>query len=261
MSVGTAAQSAARPAGALDAERGAAGAGGLPPGFGVDVADAALALARRFAHGGTLWCFAPAWPAHAHHVAVEFVHPVVVGTRALPAVAVSAEAGVAGLRTLCRAGDALVVVASSEEPAARRALARAPAWGLTTIWIGAGPRPAPGAADHVLWWEGEVPSQAAHTGRFVLSYHLLWELTHVCFEHPGLLEEPQVCSGPACVTCGDEGRLVEVLRLGEGGAVLVRAATGLEWADASLVEGVSPGSLVLVHAGSVLTVLAEGSGE
>ena len=28
------------------------------------------------------------------------------------------------------------------------------------------------------------------TGRFVLLYHLLWELTHVCFEHPGLLKPP-----------------------------------------------------------------------
>ena len=49
---------------------------GRPP---ADLAAAALALARRFAAGATLWCVAPAWPSHARHVAVEFVHPVIVG--------------------------------------------------------------------------------------------------------------------------------------------------------------------------------------
>ncbi len=37
-----------------------------------------------------MWCVAPAWPEHARHVAVEFVHPVIVGKRALPAVTVDA---------------------------------------------------------------------------------------------------------------------------------------------------------------------------
>lgn len=55
-----------------------------------DLAVAALAMARRFAGGATLWCVAPEWPAHARHVAVEFVHPVIVGKRALPAVVVPA---------------------------------------------------------------------------------------------------------------------------------------------------------------------------
>ncbi len=89
---------------------------------------------------------------------------------------------------------------------------RAPAWGADTIWIGSGPRPAAGSADHVLWVESDDPMVPA-TGRFVLMYHLLWELTHVCFEHPGLLtgrtrSAPTRCASPA----SDEGRL------GRGGA-------------------------------------------
>ena len=36
---------------------------------------------------------------------------------------------------------------------------RADAWGLTSVWIGAGPRPEPHAADHVLWIDG--PDDAA----------------------------------------------------------------------------------------------------
>ena len=54
-----------------------------------DLAGAALSLARRFAAGATMWCVAPEWPAHGRHVAVEFVHPVIVGKRALPAVNVA----------------------------------------------------------------------------------------------------------------------------------------------------------------------------
>ena len=53
------------------------------------LASTALALARRFAAGATLWCWAPGAPEHAQHVAVEFVHPVIMGKRALPAVAVA----------------------------------------------------------------------------------------------------------------------------------------------------------------------------
>ena len=62
-----------------------------------------LALARRFAAGATMWCLAPAWPEHARHVAVEFVHPVIVGKRALPAVSVVDPDPVAALRATASA--------------------------------------------------------------------------------------------------------------------------------------------------------------
>ena len=45
----------------------------------------------------------------------------------------------------------------------------------------------------MLWLDDPDPLVPA-TGRFVLLYHLLWELTHVCFEHPGLLTEPAECT-------------------------------------------------------------------
>ena len=50
--------------------------------------DAALTLARRFVRGDRLVVDAPSCPDHAHHVAVEFVHPVVAGARPLPALVV-----------------------------------------------------------------------------------------------------------------------------------------------------------------------------
>ena len=53
----------------------------------MDLAQASFTLAQRFSTGATMWCIAPACSPHAQHIAVEFVHPVVVGKRALPAVA------------------------------------------------------------------------------------------------------------------------------------------------------------------------------
>jgi hydrogenase maturation factor len=220
-----------------------------------DLAGTSLALARRFSSGATMWCVAIAWPHHANHVAVEFVHPVIMGKRALPAVAVTDPDPVPTLRALVRPGDILLAVGSSDEAALASALRRAAAWGVESVWIGAGPRPDAGAADHVLWADGPA-DRAAHAGGFVLLYHLLWELTHVCFEHPGLLKEtPETCEGPTCITCGDEGRLAEVIVSSEAGVVAVRTPAGAEEIDITLVGPVAAGDLVLVHAGSAIAVV------
>jgi hypothetical protein len=216
-----------------------------------ELAFAALALARRFADGATLWCWSPGAPDHAQHVAVEFVHPVIVGTRALPAVAVADGHVTATLRTMARAGDALVVV-SSGDAAIEGVLKRAEAWGLTAVWMGCGPRPDASSADHLLWL-GDDP-QAHHDGRLVLGYHLLWELTHVCFEHPGLLREPTAPEGPTCTTCSDEGRLGEVVT-SHGDDATIRTPCGIETVTTLLVGPVAPGDLVLVHAGTAITVV------
>src|SRR6185436_8139295 len=85
-------------------------------GLAHDLAAASLVMARRFSAGGTMWCVAPAWPAHGRHVAVEFVHPVIMGKRALPAVFVDTPDVVAELRVLVRAGDIVLAVADADEP-------------------------------------------------------------------------------------------------------------------------------------------------
>lgn len=54
-----------------------------------DPVDAALSLARAFTAGKRLVVSAEECVDHAHHVAVEFVHPVIAGARSLPAVVVS----------------------------------------------------------------------------------------------------------------------------------------------------------------------------
>jgi phosphoheptose isomerase len=221
------------------------------------LASAALALARRFADGATLWCVAPPWPAHARHVAVEFVHPVIVGKRALPAVSVDAATAVASVRMLARPGDVLLAVSASDDTVTADLLARADAWGLTSLWLGAGSRPAGVArADHVVWLPDAEPALAARSGDLVLLYHLLWELTHVVFEHPGLLARAEpVCDEEVCVTCSDEGRIAEVHAMLGDGLVEVLAGGRAERVDARLVADVSPGDLLLVHAGVAVTSL------
>jgi hypothetical protein len=227
-----------------------------------DLAAAALDLARRFHDGATLWVISPQWEPHAHHVAVEFVHPVIMGKRALPSVALVEPDPVAQARVASQPGDLLLAVASADEPAVVDAMRRAPAWGVLTLWIGSGPRPPAGAANHILWIDSEDPMVPA-TGTFVLMYHLLWELTHVCFEHSGLLKPECTDAGgsPAprgvCVTCSDEGRLGEVVLepADPAGRALVRTAHGEEWVDVTLLSDVAPNDLVLVHAGAAITRL------
>ena len=238
---------------------------GLSAELADDLAAAAFTLAKRFAAGATMWSIAPSWEPHALHIAVEFVHPVIMGKRALPAVALTGPDLVDVVRISVRPGDIVVAVSGADDPLVRSVMRRAPAWGATTIWIGSGARPAAGMADHVLWLDDPDPRVPA-TGGFVLFYHLLWELTHVCFEHSGLLkpEAAEVGAPPArggvCITCSDEGRLGEVVAPSVGGQAAVRTARGVEDVVTTLIDPVAAGELVLVHAGTAISRVDERDG-
>ena len=222
-----------------------------------DLARASLAMARRYnVPGATLWCTSAHWAFHAHHVAVEFVHPVIVGKRALAAMSVPIGADpVATLRASVRPGDMVLALAPADDRAVSDVMRRGPAWGVETIWIGHGERPPAGVADHVIWLDTEDTLQASE--QFVRLYHMLWELTHVCFEHPGLLKVPAAeCTEEVCITCSDEGRLAEVV-LVEDDEALVRTADGQERIDVSLIDPLpGPGDLVLVHAGIAIKAVS-----
>ena len=219
-----------------------------------DLAATAFTLAKRFAAGATMWSIAPSCEPHALHIAVEFVHPVIMGKRALPAVALTGPDLVDLVRVSVRPGDIVVGVSGADDAQVRSVMRRSPAWGATTIWIGSGERPRAGAADHVLWLDDPDPRVPA-TGGFVLFYHLLWELTHVCFEHSGLLKPDS--SEDVCVTCSDEGRLGEVVGATEKGQAAVRTGRGIENVITTVVDPVAPGDLVLVHAGMAISRLDE----
>jgi hypothetical protein len=228
---------------------------GLGAELAEDLAATAFTLAKRFAAGATMWSIAPSWEPHAQHIAVEFVHPVIMGKRALPAVALTGPHLVDLARLSVRPGDIVIAVAAANDPAVCSVMRRGPAWGATTIWIGSGERPRAGMAEHVLWLDDPDPTVPA-TGGFVLFYHLLWELTHVCFEHSGLLKpgsENTTCADDICVTCSDEGRLGEVVTAPADGLATVRTARGLESVVTTLIDPLSTGELLLVHAGTAIS--------
>jgi hypothetical protein len=217
-----------------------------------ELAAAALTLARRFAGGATLWCVSPEWPSHGRHMAVEFVHPVIVGTRALPAVHLDGDDMTAGLRVLARPGDVLLALSSADDPLTRDLIGRTAAWGLTSLWVGAGPRPGHSRADHLVWLDLVDPASAARSGDLVLLYHLLWELTHVVFEHPGLLQPDRGATEEVCITCADDGRVAEVQAVYDAGRADVLVGGQVETIDVSLMDPLAIGELVLVHAGVAL---------
>jgi hypothetical protein len=121
-----------------------------------------------------------------------------------------------------------------------------PPWGIETIWIGSGARPGFGTADHLLWFD-DVGDEAASNGAFVLAYHVLWELTHVCFEHPGLLTQPipdDECDDAHCTTWSDEGRVAEVVEH-SGPFTVVLSGGGTEELDTTLVAPGAAGTVSL----------------
>src|SRR5271156_2998144 len=228
---------------------------GLAADLAADLAATSFTLAKRFAAGATMWAIAPGWEPHALHIADEFIHPVTVGKRVLPAVAITGPDVGDVVRVSVRPGDIVVAVSGVDDPEVRSVMHRSRAWGVTTVWIGSGERPKAGMADHVLWLDDPDPRVAA-TGGFVLFYHLLWELTHVCFEHSGLLKpgsENTGCADNICVTCSDEGRLGEVVTAPADGLATVRTARGLESVVTTLIDPLSTGELLLVHAGTAIS--------
>jgi D-sedoheptulose 7-phosphate isomerase len=138
-------------------------------------------MAERFARGGRLIAFgrSPAARSDARHVAVEFVHPVIVGKRALPAIGLAGEGGdIAGQVALIAApGD----VAMGFGADCGDAVAVARGRGCLTIAF------SPGAGAE---WEFDPPTSDPYIRQELVEtlYHVLWELVHVFFEHRGLLE-------------------------------------------------------------------------
>jgi D-sedoheptulose 7-phosphate isomerase len=141
-------------------------------------------MAERFARGGRLVAFgrSPAARSDARHVAVEFVHPVIVGKRALPAIGLAGEGGELAPQVALLAGAddiAMAFGAGEDGGEAAAAIAVARERGCLTIAF------APASAE----WEFTPPTSDGDIGQELVEtlYHVLWELVHVFFEHRGLL--------------------------------------------------------------------------
>ncbi|MDQ3319297.1 MAG: SIS domain-containing protein [Actinomycetota bacterium] len=143
-------------------------------------------MAERFVRGGRLLAFGatPSALSDARHVAVEFVHPVIVGKRALPARAVAGEGSelVSRLDLVAEPEDIVIGFGLDENGGGdSKALASARARGCLTIAF---------AGDPGAEWVFEPPSADGFVRQELAEtlYHVLWELVHVFFEHRGLLE-------------------------------------------------------------------------
>lgn len=161
--------------------------------FFADQADRLAAACRemseRFLRGGRLLAFGREQSAtDAQHVAVEFVHPVIVGKRALPALDLSA-AFSRWLPAVVRSDDVVMGFAPPDgdaEVAAALAVARRK--GAQTFAL-----PGPAGDDAAATAAGapagdyavDAPSPDPYIAQEILEvlYHTLWETVHVFFEH------------------------------------------------------------------------------
>jgi D-sedoheptulose 7-phosphate isomerase len=179
-----------------------------------NVALACRDMAERFQAGGRLLVFGSGGGAtDAEHIAVEFVHPVIVGKRALPALSLASDSaaltGISDERgaseifshqilALGRPGDiALGLSDDGDGRGVLRGLEAAREKGMLTVALvgGDGGQIARDAvSDHCF----VTPSADSHVVKEsdVTTYHVLWELVHVFFDTPrGEVTEPESSGG------------------------------------------------------------------
>jgi D-sedoheptulose 7-phosphate isomerase len=161
----------------------------------------AQAMAARFARGGKLVIFGVGGAStDAQHVAVEFLHPAIVGKRALPAISLTSDAatvtalvaktGLAGvfeyqIKQLAERTDiALGISPDGNCPCVLAGLSTAKQIGMLTVALVGGVGgaiAASSAVDHVFTVSSADPRIVKEV--HVTAYHLLWELVHLFFEH------------------------------------------------------------------------------
>ncbi len=140
------------------------------------LAEACREMSERFLRGGRLLAFGRGpYTTDAQHVSVEFVHPVIVGKRALPALDLSM-AFPQCLDTLLRPEDIVMGFGPPEGDAeVHAALALAHSRGAMTFAL-------PGShGSYAL--EPVTQDPFIHQEMVEIFYHTLWETVHVFFEH------------------------------------------------------------------------------
>lgn len=147
-------------------------------------------MAERFQDGGKLLAFGRgAYATDAEHVSVEFVHPVIVGKKALPALDISFY-GDHAVKVLGKPQDMLMTFASNQgDPVAQTLINDAKEKGLLTFSLqGKG-------ADLSLTLPDVDPFIAQEM--IETMYHTLWETVHVFFEHHPIKSHEAIGAGAA----------------------------------------------------------------
>ena len=140
------------------------------------LAEACRAMSERFLQGGRLLAFGRgSYVTDAQHVSVEFVHPVIVGKRALPALDLSI-AFEAWLKAIARPEDMVMGFGPpSGDEQVDAAMRAAEARGSMTFAL-------PGARGSYAF-EAITRDEFLHQEMVEILYHTLWETVHVFFEH------------------------------------------------------------------------------
>jgi D-sedoheptulose 7-phosphate isomerase len=140
------------------------------------LAEACHEMSRRFLAGGRLLAFGNGSAAtDAQHVSVEFVHPVIVGKRALPALDLGPDFETR-LPVVLRPEDMVMGFAFPDrDEAVERALLIAKEQGALTFAL------AGKVGDYTFDLPEEDPFVIQEI--FEVLYHMLWETVHVYFEH------------------------------------------------------------------------------
>ena len=143
------------------------------------LAETARAMSERFLRGGRLLAFGRGpYSTDAQHVSVEFVHPVIVGKRALPALDLSSMFQ-PWLETLVRPEDIVMGMGPPEgDIEVRQALDVAHARGAMTVAL-------PGLYGDYACTPG-VQAPFIHQELIEILYHTLWETVHVFLERQEL---------------------------------------------------------------------------
>jgi D-sedoheptulose 7-phosphate isomerase len=141
-------------------------------------------MAERFAREGRLVAFgaSPSDRSDARHVAVEFVHPVIVGKRALPALGLAGEGGRIAPQVALEAEAEDIAMAFGAEPDILAAVASARERGCLTIAF---------TRDSGAEWEFDLGTISDPLVRQEIAetlYHMLWEHVHIFLDNRGLLE-------------------------------------------------------------------------
>lgn len=140
------------------------------------LAEACRRMAERFLEGGRLLAFGRGpYATDAQHVSVEFLHPVIVGKRALPALDLSLCFG-SWLETIAQPQDMVMGFGPPEgDDEVEAALQKAHNKGALTFAL-------PGQrADYATAAPSDDPF--IHQEMIEILYHTLWETVHVFFEH------------------------------------------------------------------------------
>ncbi len=175
---------------------------------------ASRAMARAFHRGRKLLiCGNGGSATDAQHVAVEFMHPITVGRKALPAIcltndvamltAVANDVGfddvfARQIIALAQEGDVLLAISTSGNSTnLLRAFETARRLKVITIGFSGndGGRMATMGREGLLDFCFTVPTSSVHRMQetHVAMYHILWDMVHEFLQHPALLDTPEDC--------------------------------------------------------------------